>query len=385
MQKPRKTKAQRTNNSPEAVATPVISDDATETKSTASSRSWFCVWNNPQDTYSGEPAEIAEQALADWIADHPTRTGAVAYCISADGLVHLHMVLEDSSKSRFSAVKTTYPKAHIEPTQGRKEEAENYIQKRGKFAEKGEVVVYIARHGEIQGRQGQRSDIAHIVQMIEDGIPNKQIRQLYPAQYFLHQSKIERIRQEIRQELAAGECRPLVVKYIYGTSGTGKTRYINDTYGATAFRVTDYSHPFDGYNGQDILVFEEFHSQITMSGMLDYLDVYCTELPSRYANKIAVYSKVYIISNLSLEQQYQNIQKDEPQVWAAFARRIHSVIHFKRDGTKLEMPTAEYLANPQLLCNMPTLRDYMLARRREDAAENQKTTKETPLPDLQNA
>jgi hypothetical protein len=384
MPKSRKPTPKPTSNSPEAVAVPADSADAVVSSTTAS-RSWFCVWNNPQETYSGEPAEIAENALADWVSDHPTRTGAVAYCISAEGLIHLHMVLEDSSKARFSAVKAAFPKAHIEPTMGRKEEAENYITKQGKYAEKGEQVIYIARHGEIQGKQGQRSDLAEIVQMIESGASNKQIRQLYPAQYFLHQSKIERIRQEIRQELASGEYRPLVVTYIYGTSGSGKTRYINDTYGATAYRVTDYSHPFDGYQGQETLVFEEFHGQLTMSGMLDYLDVYCTELPSRYSNKIATYSRVYIISNLHLEEQYKNVQKDEPQVWAAFARRIHSVVHFKRDGTKLEMPTAEYLANPQLLCNMPTLRDYMLARRREHAAENQKTIEETPLPDLQNA
>jgi hypothetical protein len=124
-----------------------------------SSRSWFCVLNNPQDIYEGEPHEIAERCLNDWIKEHPTRTGAVAYCISADGLIHLHMVLEDSQKARFSALKSTYPKAHLEPTKGTKEQAEDYINKRGKFQEKYEQVVYIARHGEIKGNQGVRHDI----------------------------------------------------------------------------------------------------------------------------------------------------------------------------------------------------------------------------------
>ena len=70
-----------------------------------SARSWFCVLNNPQDIYSGEPQDIAEQVLKEWVKDYPTRTGAVSYCISADGLIHLHMVLEDSNKARFSSLK----------------------------------------------------------------------------------------------------------------------------------------------------------------------------------------------------------------------------------------------------------------------------------------
>ena len=87
-------------------------------ESKASSKSWFCVFNNPQEVYSGEPEVIAEQVLEEWVKDHPTRTGAVAYCVSADGLHHLHMVLEDTNKARFSALKKAYPKAHLEPTMG---------------------------------------------------------------------------------------------------------------------------------------------------------------------------------------------------------------------------------------------------------------------------
>jgi len=119
-------------------------------------RSWFCVLNNPADSFPGisEPAETAEKALALWCGGHPTRTGAVAYCVSAAGLHHLHVVLEDSSMARFAALKKAYPTAHIEPTIGSKKQAEDYIQKKGKFAEKGEQVLYIARRGEIQGRQG---------------------------------------------------------------------------------------------------------------------------------------------------------------------------------------------------------------------------------------
>lgn len=115
-------------------------------KLTEKCRSWFCVLNNPQKLYPDlEPNQIAETVLEIWIKDHPTRTGAVAYCISEQGLIHLHMVLEDSNQARFTAIQKLFPKSHIDPTRGTKEQAEDYIHKRGKFAEKGEQVIYIAK------------------------------------------------------------------------------------------------------------------------------------------------------------------------------------------------------------------------------------------------
>jgi len=108
-------------------------------------RSWFLTHMNPEDICRGSPKEIAEKSLGLWCEGHPTRTGAAAYCISADGKHHLHLVLVDSKQARFSALKKAYPTAHIEPTIGNKKQAENYIQKKGKFIEKGEQVLQNAR------------------------------------------------------------------------------------------------------------------------------------------------------------------------------------------------------------------------------------------------
>ena len=93
------------------------------------------------------------------------------------------------------------------------------------------------------------------------------------------------------------------------------------------FRITDYLHPFDLYKGQDVILFDEFRSSLKIQDMLNYLDGYPLELPCRYANKIACYTKVYLISNISLESQYMNIQLDSPETWDAFLRRIHTVEH----------------------------------------------------------
>ena len=98
------------------------------------------------------------------------------------------------------------------------------------------------------------------------------------------------------------------------------------------YRVTDYKHPFDTYKGQDILIFEEFHSNIKIQDMLNYLDGYPLDLPCRYNNKVACYTKVYITSNMSLRDQYVNIQREYEETWNAFLRRIGTVKTFGQNG-----------------------------------------------------
>jgi len=122
----------------------------------------------------------------------------------------------------------------------------------------------------------------------------------------------------------------MMVTYVYGQTGTGKTRGIMDKYGdENVFRVTDYDHPFDSYGGQDVIAFEEFRSSLKIADMLKYLDIYPLELPARYSNKVACYTKVYIVSNLALKFQFENIQNEHKETWLAFLRRVHLVKEYK--------------------------------------------------------
>ena len=104
---------------------------------------------------------------------------------------------------------------------------------------------------------------------------------------------------------------------------------------ANVYRVMDYAHPFDNYKGQDVILFDEFRSQLPLSAILGYLDGYPVELPCRYTNKIACFTKVFIVTNIPLEQQYPNVQQNEPGSWAAFKRRIQAVQHMTTNFAEL--------------------------------------------------
>ena len=52
-----------------------------------------------------------------------------------------------------------------------------------------------------------------------------------------------------------------------------------------------------------------------------------------YADKVACYTKVYLISNVPLEQQYPVIQAEQPKTWNALKRRIRNVYELLPDNT----------------------------------------------------
>ena len=129
--------------------------------------------------------------------------------------------------------------------------------------------------------------------------------------------------------------------YLYGVSGAGKTWGIFERHDPKSIcRITDYGGRngvrFDAYRCQDVLVFEEFHSQIPIGSMLNYLDIYPITLPARYNDRTACYTKVYITSNIPLEQQYRDIQRDKLETWRAFLRRVKNVIEYLPDGSTVQ-------------------------------------------------
>jgi hypothetical protein len=131
--------------------------------------------------------------------------------------------------------------------------------------------------------------------------------------------------------------------YLFGDSGTGKTRSIYEKHPPEdVYRITDYSGQsgarFDDYHGEPVIVFEEFHSQVPISAMLNFLDIYPLRLAARYRDRVACFDTVYITSNIPPEDQYRDIQKHEMETWHAFLRRIHSVTEFRRGMPPREVP-----------------------------------------------
>jgi hypothetical protein len=115
--------------------------------------------------------------------------------------------------------------------------------------------------------------------------------------------------------------RDVKVYFINDKAGVGKTRLVYDLYGfEDIYRVVDYDHPFDSYSVQKVLVLDEYRAQFKIETLLNLLDRYPLKLPARYSNKVACYDTVFIISNVSLDEQYHWLDHHTKQ---ALKRRIN--------------------------------------------------------------
>ena len=246
---------------------------------------------------------------------------------------HCHIYTCFKNAISFNTIKDLFPESHIENSKGSHLDNRDYVFKIGKWEndEKAETNI-INSHWEIGempvSKQGQRNDLKIIQECIINGMTTAEIIKEHP-QYSFRTDDIDKLRNLYKADEYKTIFRNLIIVYLSGTTGSGKTRTIMDTYGySSVYRVTDYKNPFDSYNFQSVILFDEFRSDIPCKDMLKYLDGYPLELPCRYSNKQACYTIVYIVSNISLEQQFIDIKHNEPETYNAFLRRISKIIEF---------------------------------------------------------
>lgn len=272
-----------------------------------------------------------------------TNFKTLKYCcmadeIGANGTPHTHIYVIFSSRIRFSKIKKHFPSAHIEVAHGSIQSNLDYIRKEGKWQgtskEETKVEGTFEELGEIPKQRGKKQELEELYELVKAGYTNAEILALN-NDYILQIDKLDKLRTILLIEEYKGKRRTdLRCIYIYGATGTYKTRGVLEKHSdTTLFRVSDYKNPFDNYSFQSVMVLDEFRSQISISDMLNYMDIYPIELSARYANKYACYNTLYIISNWSLEEQYTEVQKSNPETWKAFLRRIHEVRHHKEDGS----------------------------------------------------
>ena len=303
-------------------------------------RKWTLVINNPQ-----EHGFTREKIIELLHLFHPDYF-CLADEIASTGTYHTHIFLFSHSAMRFGTLKRRFPTAHIEMAGGNCFQNREYILKGGKWddTKKAETKVEgtFYEFGELPSQAAEKHPKhAALIQNVESGMSNRQILE-QDASFALKTRDIDVLRQELIFDEFKDVNRNIQVHYLFGASGTGKTRSIYEKHRASDIcRITHYpakgNVQFDAYKGQPVLVFEEFHSQIPITSMLNFLDIYPVMLPARYFDRVACYTTVYITSNIPLEQQYTEIQRSKLETWNAFLRRITTVTEFRKDGTIYEV------------------------------------------------
>lgn len=302
-------------------------------------RKWALVINNPLE------AGLDHAAIREILRRFAPSYFCMADEVATTGTYHTHIFLLAPSPIRFSTIKNRFPTAHIEKAYGSAKANRAYILKEGHWADTDKAETSVSGTFEEWGdlpaeKEEEAPEMFKLIQDLRAGKSVMEIIEDNPKLAFRIR-EIETLRQAILEEKYSAENRALEVTYLYGASGTGKTRGIFEKHDRKSIcRITDYGGRngvrFDAYHCQDVLVLEEFHSQIPISAMLNYLDIYPLTLPARYTDRIACYTKVYITSNIPLEEQYRDIQRYQMETWRAFLRRVQNVIEYLRDGSTVQ-------------------------------------------------
>lgn len=256
--------------------------------------------------------------------------------IGAEQTPHTHVFIYAKNPIMFSTIQKRFYGAHIESAKGTCQENRDYIRKEGKHLDSDKketnIIETFKEFGDLPiERRGSNQTISNdVLNMIKDGFDDLEIINKYPS-YLTKISHLEKTRQIILENKYKKEFRNINVMYIFGETETGKTRHVLDTFGyENVYKITNYNHPFDDYKSQDVILFDEFRSSLPLKDMLQYLDGYPCRLPSRYVDKQACYTKVFIISNIDLYSQYRSVQESEPASWDAFWRRIDRVFEYTK-------------------------------------------------------
>lgn len=304
------------------------------------SRKWLVTINNPVE--HGFTHEAIKAALS-------CIKGDVYWCLCDEEgdeceTLHTHVFIFRPNAITAQRINNLFPSCHRDICNGTTQDNRDYVRKEGEKFNKDESghynytdsskkvhkgINYTDTFEENKDcpieRQGKQKDADLIVELIKDGASDAEIIDTV-ASAFKDIDRIQRTRSIYRDSPFRDTWRNLEVTYIFGKTGTGKTRSVMERFGYSAvYRVTDYKHPFDTYDGQDVIIFEEFRSSLKHGDMLNYLDGYPVLLPCRYFNRQACFTKVFIISNIPPDSQYTGVDKASRD---AFFRRIHTIIHY---------------------------------------------------------
>lgn len=257
------------------------------------------------------PTFTPNMAFATWQRERCPHTGRI----------HVHVYVRFVGRMRFGQVKNAFARQdmHLEPCHGNEQECTAYVEKEESRIEAG------ARHGVYEageGTQGRRTDLEAIASECAAGRSLVEIATAHPGDYIRYHSGITALHAKVAAKPPV--MREVVTQTMYGPTAVGKTHRVLTEF-PDAFCVVPGRGPFDMYNGEDVVFFDEFDwTQWTIHEMNRFLDKYRLILNCRYANRYAAWTRVVICANSCPLTWWPNA--DLPIV-QAFRRRISGHVY----------------------------------------------------------
>lgn len=253
---------------------------------------------------------------SDWTADSAAALGLwseadMVYLVyqlekASTGQLHLQGFCSFKKKLRITGVKKLLGnEAHLAKAYSRPDQAAAYCKK------EDSRVAGPWEFGTAPDARGKKSPTAKAIEDIQAGKPLSAVAVENPLAWVRSYRGLTSLAAAISKPVEAW--REVTVFVYWGKTRTGKTR--------TAMESTckdgrlPYTMPlssgfwFDGYDGEDTIVIDDFYGQIKFSDMLRLLDGHYVQIPIKGGFTWARWNKVFITSN------------EHPDHWWAGARQ----------------------------------------------------------------
>jgi len=174
---------------------------------------------------------------------------------------------------------------HVESCRGTEEANDRYCKKDGDWKTFGEFIT-----------QGKRTDLDSLKKIVDDGGTLKDIADENFKIFIQYNRGFQEYKKIV--DKSRRKCfRKVKTIHIHGKTGLGKTRkamgYSDDTYKIQGNALKWW----DGYDGEKVLVIDEYDSQIPCTELLGILDGYQLRLPIKGSFTYANWETVIITSN----------------------------------------------------------------------------------------
>lgn len=232
------------------------------------------------------------------------------------GIPHLQGYLEFSGKTSLRQCKRLpgMVRAHFERRMGSQTQAVTYCQKEGQYEEFG-----------AKKEQGRRTDLDDICDKLRGRKRLREIAEEHGSSWIRYSRGIRDLDFTLRAAEATTKDRPIDSSVYWGDSDTGKTRSVYSEFGYEDVFKLDRSSTgvwFDGYEGQDTLLIDDFYGWIPFSMLLNILDRYPLRVPIKGGSTWAMWKRVIITSNSCPDRWYRR------GVTPSLARRIGVTYHY---------------------------------------------------------
>jgi hypothetical protein len=247
------------------------------------SRRWVFTLNNPGDGGAEDPQTWPGVKYLCWQLE-----------AAETGTLHLQGLVIFINPKTLGGCRLINGRCHWEIMRGTLAQAEKYCSK------EDTRVLGPWRRG-VKPQPGKRNDIWDIKAMIDQGHSEKAIADAHFATWAKFHRAFSRYRLlSIKQRNA----RPTIF-ILWGASGLGKTRVVREAFSEAYWKPR--SKWWDGYENQEVVIFDEFYSWIPLAELLKILDWYPMQVETKGGSVQLTTSCFVFTSNVNPLEWYSNM------------------------------------------------------------------------------